>query len=213
MESGAPRSTRSSAGTSSKQTSQKWLPVLRRKSASKQESKRTKRWPANASLLSDAADPMGGDRRSANLEDHASIRLDQVAPTPDPTLAEVRGRLPGVGARPRSAPSRAGSRGTAFDQRSSKRPLVRQLCHGVVHPGGAGITHTIEVRDRQPVKRPDGADTVSRARAGAPRAPHAGPPTIEGRDTAIFTRRPGPSRLPSAAREPCPAWTSEPRQS
>lgn len=36
---------------------------------------------------------MGGDRRSADLEEHASVLLDQVARTPDLTLAELKGRL------------------------------------------------------------------------------------------------------------------------
>ena len=36
----------------SKRISQKWSPVVRQKSATEQKSKRTKRWPASASLLS-----------------------------------------------------------------------------------------------------------------------------------------------------------------
>ena len=36
---------------------------------------------------------MGGDRRSAKLEEHAPVLLDHVAKTPDLTLAELKGRL------------------------------------------------------------------------------------------------------------------------
>ncbi|MEE8629192.1 MULTISPECIES: helix-turn-helix domain-containing protein [Methylobacterium] len=52
------------------------------------------RWRARLNrhgCLSPAA--MGGDRRSVALEEHASVLLDQVAQTPDLTLAELKGRL------------------------------------------------------------------------------------------------------------------------
>ncbi|WP_167858570.1 helix-turn-helix domain-containing protein [Methylobacterium nonmethylotrophicum] len=52
------------------------------------------RWRARLSRHGSlAADPMGGDRRSADLEEHASDLLDQVARTPDLTLAAMKGRL------------------------------------------------------------------------------------------------------------------------
>jgi transposase len=40
-----------------------------------------------------AAAAMGGDRHSARLEEHAPFLLDQVARTPDLTLAEMQARL------------------------------------------------------------------------------------------------------------------------
>jgi transposase len=40
-----------------------------------------------------AADSMGGDRWSARLAEHAPFLLDQVARTPDLTLAELQARL------------------------------------------------------------------------------------------------------------------------
>ena len=40
-----------------------------------------------------AARPMGGDRWSARLEEHAPFLLAQIAETPDLTLAEVQARL------------------------------------------------------------------------------------------------------------------------
>src|SRR4051812_39878348 len=40
-----------------------------------------------------AAAAMGGDRHSARLEEHAPFLLDQVARTPDLTLAEIQARL------------------------------------------------------------------------------------------------------------------------
>ncbi len=36
---------------------------------------------------------MGGDRRSANLEEHAPALLDHVAHQPDLILIELKGRL------------------------------------------------------------------------------------------------------------------------
>jgi transposase len=39
------------------------------------------------------ARPMGGDRRSARLEEHAPFLLDQVAAQPDLTLAELQAGL------------------------------------------------------------------------------------------------------------------------
>lgn len=52
------------------------------------------RWRARLSTYgSVAAAPMGGDRRSAELEEHACVLLDHVAQTPDLTLAELKGRL------------------------------------------------------------------------------------------------------------------------
>lgn len=52
------------------------------------------RWRARLSRHgSVAAAPMGGDRRSASLEEHAPVLLDHVAQTPDLTLSELKGRL------------------------------------------------------------------------------------------------------------------------
>lgn len=51
------------------------------------------RWRARLSTHGLVAAPMGGDRRSADLEEHAPALLDHVAQTPDLTLAELKGRL------------------------------------------------------------------------------------------------------------------------
>lgn len=56
------------------------------------------RWRARLSTHgSVAAVPMGGDRRSASLEEHAPVLLDHIAQTPDLTLTltltELKGRL------------------------------------------------------------------------------------------------------------------------
>ena len=49
------------------------------------------RWRARLSTHgSVAAAPMGGDRRSAGLEEHAPVMLDHVAQTPDLTLERLK---------------------------------------------------------------------------------------------------------------------------
>jgi transposase len=52
------------------------------------------RWRAKAARTgSPAPHPMGGDRRSARLEEHAPFLLDQVAAQPDLTLADLQAKL------------------------------------------------------------------------------------------------------------------------
>ncbi len=66
--------------TTPKQISQKWPPVLRKKSATKQGSERTKRWPANASLMRPEITTGAGPRVAALAIALAVFLFDVLSP-------------------------------------------------------------------------------------------------------------------------------------
>ena len=161
------------------QISQKWSPVLRQKSATKQRPKRTKRWPANASLLSQAITRRGtaggsgtGGRRMRWGRLRRGPRQDDRRPG--------RPRFGGRGGR-RGEGARTGQRaaGMRANQRlASRRGLMRLAEDTGARRDRTGREAGEEGLQHQPVERQHGGERTPAHRSCQSVPEIAHPPDI-----------------------------------